>query len=74
MLKMYAIQERYLTPKGKNLCNQAIEIHQLKYDKIQKGEPRRGSDKLFEVKFSQYHISTRINYLMVLYIIYIFIV
>ena len=41
-----------MTPKGKNLCDQVIELQKLKYDKTQKGKPRRGSDKLFEETFS----------------------
>ena len=48
MLKISAIQERYLTIKVQTLHAQVIELNKFKYDKIQKSEIRRGSDKLFE--------------------------
>ena len=38
---MSTIRESYLTPKGKTLRAQVIELQKFKYDKIQKGEPRK---------------------------------
>ena len=54
MLKMPAIQERYLTPKGKTLYAQVVEIQKFKYDKIQNSDPRRVSDKWFEETFRSF--------------------
>ena len=51
MIKMSYIQEIYLTPKQQTLRAQVIELHKWKYDKIEKGEPRRRYDKWFEGKF-----------------------
>ena len=42
MIKISAIRDIYLASKGQTLRAQVIELKQFKYDKIQKGDPRRG--------------------------------
>ena len=51
---------KLLDLKGQTLFAQVIELQKLRYDKINNGDPRKGSDKYLRELLSHYSINTRV--------------